>query len=59
VLMGGVDRSFRLTEEYLANHLGISKSPVREALKRQTPLLRAGGSQTSPAMPWHSPRAWA
>jgi DNA-binding GntR family transcriptional regulator len=34
LLMGGVDRSFRLTEEYLANHLGISKSPVREALNR-------------------------
>jgi DNA-binding GntR family transcriptional regulator len=34
VLLGGVDRSFRLTEEYLASHLGISKSPVREALNR-------------------------
>lgn len=34
VLLGGVGRSFRLTEEYLANHLGISKSPVREALNR-------------------------
>jgi DNA-binding GntR family transcriptional regulator len=34
LLLDGVDRSFRLTEEYLANHLGISKSPVREALNR-------------------------
>jgi DNA-binding GntR family transcriptional regulator len=34
VLLDGVDRPFRLTEEYLANRLGISKSPVREALNR-------------------------
>jgi DNA-binding GntR family transcriptional regulator len=34
VLLGGLGKSFRLTEEYLANHLGISKSPVREALNR-------------------------
>lgn len=34
VLLGNLDRSFRLTEEYLAKHLGISKSPVREALNR-------------------------
>lgn len=34
VLLDGVGRSFRLTEEYLANRLGISKSPVREALNR-------------------------
>lgn len=34
VLLGGVGHTFRLTEEYLASHLGISKSPVREALNR-------------------------
>jgi DNA-binding GntR family transcriptional regulator len=34
LLQGDLDRSFRITEEYLANRLGISKSPVREALNR-------------------------
>jgi DNA-binding GntR family transcriptional regulator len=34
VLLGGVEKSFRLTEEFLARELGISKSPVREALNR-------------------------
>jgi DNA-binding GntR family transcriptional regulator len=34
VLSGNIDRSHRLTEEYLATQLGISKSPVREALNR-------------------------
>ncbi|QHN04329.1 GntR family transcriptional regulator [Granulicella sp. WH15] len=34
ILTGVVNRSFRLTEEYLATQLGISKSPVREALNR-------------------------
>jgi DNA-binding GntR family transcriptional regulator len=34
VLTGSVEPSFRLTEEHIANQLGISKSPVREALNR-------------------------
>jgi DNA-binding GntR family transcriptional regulator len=34
VLTGSLEPSFRLTEELLANQLGISKSPVREALNR-------------------------
>src|ERR1700739_4316791 len=34
VLTGSVEPLFRLTEENIANQLGISKSPVREALNR-------------------------
>jgi DNA-binding GntR family transcriptional regulator len=34
VLTGSVEPSFRLTEEHIASQLGISKSPVREALNR-------------------------
>lgn len=34
ILNGTVERSTRLTEEYFASQLGISKSPVREALNR-------------------------
>jgi DNA-binding GntR family transcriptional regulator len=34
VLTGSLEPSFRLTEELLATQLGISKSPVREALNR-------------------------
>jgi DNA-binding GntR family transcriptional regulator len=34
ILTGSVERSLRLTEEYFATQLGISKSPVREALNR-------------------------
>jgi DNA-binding GntR family transcriptional regulator len=34
VLTGSIEPSFRLTEEHLATQLGISKSPVREALNR-------------------------
>jgi DNA-binding GntR family transcriptional regulator len=34
VLTGSIDPSFRLTEELIATQLGVSKSPVREALNR-------------------------
>ena len=34
ILDGRLDGDARLTEEYLANQLGISKSPIREALNR-------------------------
>ncbi|QMV20403.1 FCD domain-containing protein [Granulicella sp. 5B5] len=34
VLTGSFEPSFRLTEEFIASQLGISKSPVREALNR-------------------------
>jgi DNA-binding GntR family transcriptional regulator len=34
VLTGAFEPSFRLTEELLSSQLGISKSPVREALNR-------------------------
>jgi DNA-binding GntR family transcriptional regulator len=34
VLAGSFEPSFRLTEEYIATELGVSKSPVREALNR-------------------------
>jgi DNA-binding GntR family transcriptional regulator len=34
MLTGSLEPSFRLTEELLATQLGISKSPVREALNR-------------------------
>jgi len=34
ILNGSIERSTRLTEEYFASQLGISKSPVREALNR-------------------------
>lgn len=34
VLTGSFEPSFRLTEEHIASQLGISKSPVREALNR-------------------------
>lgn len=34
VLTGSIEPSFRLTEEHIATQLGISKSPVREALNR-------------------------
>jgi DNA-binding GntR family transcriptional regulator len=34
LLNGSLDEGERLTEEFLANQLGISKSPVREALNR-------------------------
>ena len=32
ILEGKLDEDTRLTEEFLSNRLGISKSPVREAL---------------------------
>jgi len=34
ILEGKLDESGRLTEEFLSNRLGISKSPIREALNR-------------------------
>ena len=34
ILEGGMDDRARLTEEFLATQLGISKSPIREALTR-------------------------
>lgn len=34
ILEGNLDKGGRLTEEYLAQQLGISKSPIREALNR-------------------------
>ena len=34
VLSGEMDENSRLTEEFLASQLGISKSPIREALNR-------------------------
>ncbi len=34
ILEGRLDENHRLTEEALANQLGISKSPIREALNR-------------------------
>ncbi len=34
ILEGGMDNRDRLTEEFLASQLGISKSPIREALTR-------------------------
>jgi DNA-binding GntR family transcriptional regulator len=34
VLTGSIEPSFRLTEEHIATQLGVSKSPVREALNR-------------------------
>ena len=34
ILEGGMDDRERLTEEFLASQLGISKSPIREALTR-------------------------
>ncbi len=34
ILEGRLDEEDRLTEESLANQLGISKSPIREALNR-------------------------
>jgi DNA-binding GntR family transcriptional regulator len=34
ILEGGMDNRERLTEEFLATQLGISKSPIREALTR-------------------------
>lgn len=34
VLQGRLDESSRLTEEFLSGQLGISKSPIREALNR-------------------------
>ena len=34
ILEGGMDNRERLTEEFLASQLGISKSPIREALTR-------------------------
>lgn len=34
VLQGRLDENSRLTEDFLSNQLGISKSPVREALNR-------------------------
>jgi DNA-binding GntR family transcriptional regulator len=34
ILEGKVDGAARLTEEFLSNRLGISKSPIREALNR-------------------------
>ena len=34
ILDGRLDESSRLTEEFLADRLGISKSPIREALNR-------------------------
>ena len=34
ILQGRLDDTSRLTEDFLSNQLGISKSPVREALNR-------------------------
>src|ERR1700693_1993526 len=34
ILEGKLDENARLTEEFLSNRLGISKSPIREALNR-------------------------
>src|SRR5438876_11187946 len=34
ILDGRLDESSRLTEEFLSGRLGISKSPIREALTR-------------------------
>jgi DNA-binding GntR family transcriptional regulator len=34
ILQGRLDETSRLTEDFLSNQLGISKSPVREALNR-------------------------
>ncbi|WP_311733088.1 GntR family transcriptional regulator [Granulicella mallensis] len=34
VLTGSIEPSFWLTEEHIATQLGVSKSPVREALNR-------------------------
>jgi DNA-binding GntR family transcriptional regulator len=34
ILQGNLDHDCRLTEEYLSQRLGISKSPIREALNR-------------------------
>src|SRR5215470_14533065 len=34
VLEGRLDESSRLTEDFLSGQLGISKSPIREALNR-------------------------
>ena len=34
ILEGKLDESGRLTEEFLSKRLGISKSPIREALNR-------------------------
>src|ERR1035438_1070987 len=34
ILEGGLDQEYRLTEEFLSTQLGISKSPIREALNR-------------------------
>ena len=34
ILQGRLDDASRLTEDFLSNQLGISKSPVREALNR-------------------------
>src|SRR5437764_3615243 len=34
ILEGRLDEDSRLTEEFLSGHLGISKSPIREALNR-------------------------
>jgi DNA-binding GntR family transcriptional regulator len=34
ILDGRLDETSRLTEEFLSNQLGISKSPIREALNR-------------------------
>jgi DNA-binding GntR family transcriptional regulator len=39
ILDGKMDADSRLTEDFLSNQLGISKSPIREALNR----LEAGG----------------
>ena len=42
ILAGNVDTEFRLTEDFFAKHLGISKSPIREALNslQEEGLLR-------------------
>jgi DNA-binding GntR family transcriptional regulator len=34
ILQGRLDETSRLTEDFLSNQLGISKSPIREALNR-------------------------
>ena len=34
ILDGRLDEGARLTEEFVSTHLGISKSPIREALNR-------------------------
>ena len=34
ILDGRLDENSRLTEEFLSTQLGISKSPIREALNR-------------------------